>query len=247
MPVQYSTSMTNAATSQQPGTFRLPGYTIAVGPFTHIAAERDRLEALRWRHFDARRLGSTVGAEISGVDLTAPLSDDVVAELRQALYDYKVIFFRDQPIGPPATRGVRTPLRRPGGPPVSPVQHGRARARALREDGRGEWLRELVAPRRDLACLPVHGCDPACDLRSRDRRRHALLRHVRRLRRAGPGDQGRDRRSLGGARLHPDVRAFHVGRGTTRRRRSSTRRCVTPWCARTPPPGGCTSTSTAPS
>src|SRR5271156_1994147 len=93
--------MTSAATSQQPGTFRLPGYTIAVGPFTHIAAERDRLAALRWQHFDARRLGSTVGAEISGLDLSAPLSDDVVAELRQALYDYKVIFFRDQPIDPP--------------------------------------------------------------------------------------------------------------------------------------------------
>ena len=55
---------------------------------------------MQWRHFDARQLGSTVGAEISGVDLTAPLSDDVVAELRQALYDYKVIFFRDQPMDP---------------------------------------------------------------------------------------------------------------------------------------------------
>jgi taurine dioxygenase len=92
--------MTTADTSKRPGTFRLPGYTIAVGPFTHVAAERDRLAALQWRHFDARRLGATVGAEISGVDITAPLPDDVVAELRQALYDYKVIFFRDQPLDP---------------------------------------------------------------------------------------------------------------------------------------------------
>jgi alpha-ketoglutarate-dependent taurine dioxygenase len=92
--------MTSAATSQQPGAFRLPGYTVAVGPFTHVAAERDRLASLQWRHFEARGLGSTAGAEISGVDLTAPLPDDVVAELRRALYDYKVIFFRDQPMDP---------------------------------------------------------------------------------------------------------------------------------------------------
>jgi taurine dioxygenase len=87
-----------ATTDQKPRAFFLPGYPIAVGPFTHLAAERDRLAALRWGHFDARQLGSTVGAEISGVDLTVELPDDVIAELRQALYDYKVIFFRDQPM-----------------------------------------------------------------------------------------------------------------------------------------------------
>src|SRR5271168_115577 len=82
----------------QPGAFRLPGYTVAVGPFTHVAAERDRLAALRWRHFDARQLGATVGAEITGVDLRTALPDEVVVELRQALHEYKVIFFRDQPL-----------------------------------------------------------------------------------------------------------------------------------------------------
>jgi alpha-ketoglutarate-dependent taurine dioxygenase len=83
-----------------PGAFRLPGYPIAVGPFTHVAHERDRLASLRWRNFDAHQLGATVGAEISGVDLTAALPEDVVEELRQALHDYKVIFFRDQPMTP---------------------------------------------------------------------------------------------------------------------------------------------------
>jgi taurine dioxygenase len=89
------------ATTATPSSFRLPGYPIAVGPFSHLAAERDRLSALEWRHFDAAPLGSTVGAEISGVDLSAPLPDEVIGELRQALYDYKVIFFRDQPLTPP--------------------------------------------------------------------------------------------------------------------------------------------------
>ena len=49
-------------TTAKPSAFRLPGYPIAVGPFTHLAAERDRLASLRWRPFDARQLGSTVGA-----------------------------------------------------------------------------------------------------------------------------------------------------------------------------------------
>ncbi|MGZ8762157.1 MAG: TauD/TfdA dioxygenase family protein [Acidimicrobiia bacterium] len=41
-------------------------------------------------------LTATIGAEIGGVDLADDLSDDVVAELRRALLDWKVIFFRDQ-------------------------------------------------------------------------------------------------------------------------------------------------------
>jgi alpha-ketoglutarate-dependent taurine dioxygenase len=87
-------------TTTTPGSFRLPGYSIPVGPFSHLAAERDRLSALTWRHFDATPLGSTVGAELSGIDLRDPLPDEAVAEVRQALYDYKVIFFRDQPLTP---------------------------------------------------------------------------------------------------------------------------------------------------
>ncbi len=69
-----------------------------MGPATHLAAERERLAALTWEHFDARPLGATLGAELTGIDLTAPLSDAAVDEIRQALHDYKVIFFRDQPV-----------------------------------------------------------------------------------------------------------------------------------------------------
>ena len=43
-------------------------------------------------------LSPTIGAEIDGVDLRAPVSDVQLAELRQALLDWKVIFFRDQNI-----------------------------------------------------------------------------------------------------------------------------------------------------
>ncbi|MDQ1534173.1 MAG: alkyl sulfatase [Actinomycetota bacterium] len=41
-------------------------------------------------------LSASIGAEIRGVDLSQPLSDATVAELRDALLRYKVIFFPEQ-------------------------------------------------------------------------------------------------------------------------------------------------------
>ena len=75
-----------------------------VGPVGHLAAERARLAGLRWDDFDVELVGATIGGEVSGVDLTRPLPDAVIAELRQALLDYKVLFFRDQPLTPAAAR-----------------------------------------------------------------------------------------------------------------------------------------------
>jgi len=78
--------------------FEIEKYGISVGPLGHLAEERHRLAGLHWQHFEARRLGATIGAELSGVDLTRELPDAVIAEIRQALHDYKVIFFRRQPL-----------------------------------------------------------------------------------------------------------------------------------------------------
>jgi taurine dioxygenase len=80
--------------------FTVARWNIQVGPLGHLAAERERLAHLSWQHFDARPLGATIGALISGVDLTVELPPTDVAELRQALLDYKVIFFRGQPLNP---------------------------------------------------------------------------------------------------------------------------------------------------
>jgi alpha-ketoglutarate-dependent taurine dioxygenase len=74
----------------------LPDSDVRVGPLGHLAAERARLNSLQWDSFTVQRMAATVGAEITGLDLTQNLSDEVVAELEQALWDYKVIFFRDQ-------------------------------------------------------------------------------------------------------------------------------------------------------
>ena len=77
---------------------RFPGYDTQVGPLGHLADERRRLDALEWQHFDVHRLAATVGAELRGVDLTAQLADPVIEEIRGALVDYKVLFFREQPL-----------------------------------------------------------------------------------------------------------------------------------------------------
>ena len=45
-------------------------------------------------------LTPTIGAEITGVDLRKPLSDEAVAQIEQALLDHLVVFFRGQDITP---------------------------------------------------------------------------------------------------------------------------------------------------
>jgi taurine dioxygenase len=47
-----------------------------------------------------RPLTRCIGAEISGVDISGPLDDAKIAEIRQALLTWKVIFFRNQVAGP---------------------------------------------------------------------------------------------------------------------------------------------------
>ena len=49
---------------------------------------------------DIAPLSATIGAEIRGVDLSGPISDAAVAELRDALLRYKVVFFPGQHLDP---------------------------------------------------------------------------------------------------------------------------------------------------
>jgi alpha-ketoglutarate-dependent sulfate ester dioxygenase len=73
---------------------------VQVGPVTHLAAERERLADLTFASFDVHPVGATIGAEVGGIDLCAPLDDTVVDELRRCLHEFKVLFFRDQPLTP---------------------------------------------------------------------------------------------------------------------------------------------------
>ena len=67
-----------------------------IGPVAHLAAERIRLTALEWEHFEVRQVGATLGGIVKGLDLSTPLADAVFEELARAWVDYKVLFFRNQ-------------------------------------------------------------------------------------------------------------------------------------------------------
>ncbi|MBV9994521.1 MAG: TauD/TfdA family dioxygenase [Caulobacteraceae bacterium] len=47
-----------------------------------------------------RRLAGALGAEITGVDLSAELPAETIAEIRAAFVEHQVIFFRDQSLSP---------------------------------------------------------------------------------------------------------------------------------------------------
>lgn len=53
-----------------------------------------------YRTIEAHRLAGSLGAEITGVDLASDFSDEVMRDVRQALLDHLVIFFRDQTLTP---------------------------------------------------------------------------------------------------------------------------------------------------
>lgn len=51
---------------------------------------------MRNSHIEVAPIAGALGAEISGVDVAQDLDDGVIGEIRQALLDHGVIFFRDQ-------------------------------------------------------------------------------------------------------------------------------------------------------
>ena len=55
---------------------------------------------MNYNTISARRIAGALGAEIAGVDLSRPLSDEVIGEIRRALLDHQVIFFHDQHLTP---------------------------------------------------------------------------------------------------------------------------------------------------
>ena len=51
-----------------------------------------------WRTIEVAPIAGAIGAEIGGVDLSRPLPDEQVAEIRRAWLAHLVVFFRDQPL-----------------------------------------------------------------------------------------------------------------------------------------------------
>jgi len=55
---------------------------------------------MRNSHIDIHPIAGALGAEIGGIDVAKDLDDAVIGEIRQALLDHGVIFFRDQKLDP---------------------------------------------------------------------------------------------------------------------------------------------------
>ncbi|MEJ2132336.1 MAG: TauD/TfdA family dioxygenase, partial [Gammaproteobacteria bacterium] len=55
---------------------------------------------MTYRQIQVEPAIGALGAEIGGVDLSSPLSPDIVRELRRAWLDHLVLFFRDQTLQP---------------------------------------------------------------------------------------------------------------------------------------------------
>jgi len=51
---------------------------------------------MSYQNIEVKPLAGRIGAKIKGVDLSTNLSQDIISEIRQALVQYKVIFFRGQ-------------------------------------------------------------------------------------------------------------------------------------------------------
>lgn len=54
----------------------------------------------QYRHIETQRFSGALGAEVTGVDLSQDLSEEVLAEIRAALLDNLVLVFRDQDFTP---------------------------------------------------------------------------------------------------------------------------------------------------
>ena len=69
---------------------------------------------------DIEPLSGTIGAEIRNIDLHQPLDEETLGAVRQALLDYKVIFFPGQHLSPAEHKDFATRSGRSGAHPVIP-------------------------------------------------------------------------------------------------------------------------------
>jgi taurine dioxygenase len=127
--------------------------------------------------FEPRPLTPTIGAELIGIDLGADLSDAAIGEVRRALLQYKVVFFRDQAI----TRRQHLDFARRFGPleihPATPreqedreilrIEHGpdsRGRENNLHSDVTWRAEPSLGSILRAIEIPPVGGDTLFCDM-----------------------------------------------------------------------------------
>ena len=94
------------------------------------------MSAMSYEPIQVTKLTAPLGAEVSGVDLTKPLSDAIRDEIQEALNENLVIFFRDQDMtvedhtrfalafGEIYTHPVHQPLKEEGRPEIFQLTSG---------------------------------------------------------------------------------------------------------------------------
>ena len=96
--VETEAGTSDPASNITPGRVHIDRFDVTLGPLRHLAAERQRLASPQFNEIEVIPRGVTLGAEICGVDICADLPESTIAEISAALADYKVIFFRNQPL-----------------------------------------------------------------------------------------------------------------------------------------------------
>jgi taurine dioxygenase len=91
----------------------------------------------------------TLGARIEGINLAEPLSDDIVAAIRQALLDHEVLFFEDQELTPAQQRNFAARFGRLHVHPIRPSVPGLPEVLALdnepaSETDNGNWRSDVT-------------------------------------------------------------------------------------------------------
>ena len=77
-----------------------------------------------YQHFRIRPVSGALGAEIHGISIADDLPQPVIDELLQALLEFKVIFFRDQPIDNDSHLAFARRFGTPQGPGAIPQPEG---------------------------------------------------------------------------------------------------------------------------
>lgn len=78
----------------------------------------------QYDHFQVKPVAGRIGAEISGINLSADLPAHIVADIRAALVQYKVVFFKDQKLDDQSQEAFAQLLGRPIAHPTVPSKDG---------------------------------------------------------------------------------------------------------------------------
>ena len=189
--------------------------------------------------------------EVSGVDITRPLSRDEVAAIEAGMDRYAVLVFHDQHLTDEQQMRLHPQLRRARG--LARRQHHDSRTSAgcrsacrtsptstrtskpLARDDRRRMFNlgnRLWHSDSSFRAIPAKYSLLSGRIVVAARRQHRIRRHARRLRRARRRDQGGDRGP--GLRAFADLlaRLARLHRTDARRSGRCSSRCASAWCAR---------------